>query len=65
MKRTQHSKVMTIANRLVKQGYNRANAKEQMLELIDRIDNEQALESLLTFVQMIYNQFKLGRWDAE
>ena len=26
MKRTQHSKVMTIANRLVKQGYNRANA---------------------------------------
>ncbi|MGN0502678.1 MAG: hypothetical protein ACI4HN_07105 [Ruminococcus sp.] len=39
--------------------------KEQMLELIDRIDNEQALESLLTFVQMIYNQFKLGRWDAE
>ena len=65
MKRTQHSKVMTIANRLVKQGYNRANAKEQMLELIDRIDNEQALESLLAFVQMIYNQFKLGRWDAE
>ena len=39
--------------------------KEQMLELIDRIDNEQALESLLTFVQMIYNQFKLERWDAE
>lgn len=26
MKRTQHSKVMTIANKLVKQGYNRANA---------------------------------------
>ncbi len=26
MKRTAHSKVMTIANRLVKQGYNRANA---------------------------------------
>ena len=26
MKRTMHSKVMTIANRLVKQGYNRANA---------------------------------------
>ena len=26
MKRTQHSKVMTIANSLVKQGYNRANA---------------------------------------
>ena len=26
MKRTQHSKVMTIANRVVKQGYNRANA---------------------------------------
>ena len=26
IKRTQHSKVMTIANRLVKQGYNRANA---------------------------------------
>ena len=26
MKRPQHSKVMTIANRLVKQGYNRANA---------------------------------------
>ncbi len=26
MKRTAHSKVMTIANQLVKQGYNRANA---------------------------------------
>ena len=26
MKRSAHSKVMTIANRLVKQGYNRANA---------------------------------------
>lgn len=26
MKRTTHSKVMTIANRIVKQGYNRANA---------------------------------------
>ena len=26
MKRTAHSKVMTIANKLVKQGYNRANA---------------------------------------
>lgn len=26
MKRTMHSKVMTIANKLVKQGYNRVNA---------------------------------------
>lgn len=39
-------------------------AKEQILDLIEKIDNEQALESLLVFVQMIYNQFKLGRWDA-
>ena len=39
--------------------------KEKIYKLIERIDNEQAIEELLIFVQMIYNQFKLGRWDAD
>lgn len=34
MKRTAHSKVMTIVNRFVKQGYNRANATVKALVLV-------------------------------
>lgn len=34
MKRTMHSKVMTIANRIVKQGYNRANAMAKAWVLV-------------------------------
>ena len=38
--------------------------KEKIYKLIEEIDNDQALEDLWVLVRMIYNQFKLGRWDA-
>lgn len=40
------------------------NIKKEIIEIVNKIENEKVLMSILSVVKIVYKQYILGEWDT-